>query len=354
MNESLPEISPVLIVGTGLIGASIGCALRAKDIVVYLSDLNPQNAQLASTRGAGLVEAPNPEDIKLVVVATPPADIVEQVKAALITYPHAAVTDTGSIKTAIARQLVGAEHLERYVGSHPMAGSAHSGPKTAGPELFADRIWVVTPSYDNPDWVVRRVLKLGQSAGARTIVRDVEQHDRAVAEISHLPQLMSSLTAAQLTNVPVEDLQLAGQGVRDVTRIAASDSAMWRQIVSANKELIRAQLINVRRDLEKLINNLDDPQAITQFLEKGRAGRGRLPSRAGKDPSELVSITAEVPDKPGALARLFDLVDEAGVNIEDVSIEHDPTRSIGYLQIQVSVTQADQLRDALKGWTRNE
>lgn len=352
MNESLPEISPVLIVGAGLIGASIGCALRAKDIEVYLQDVNPKHAELASERGAGVVAEPSPDEIKLVVIATPPADIVWQVQVALEKYPNAAVTDTGSIKASLARDLSGAKHLDRYVGSHPMAGSAHSGPMTAGPELFADRIWVVTPSYDNPDWVVRRVLKLGQSTGARTIVRDVAQHDRAVAEISHLPQLMASLTAAQLTDVPDEDLQLAGQGVRDVTRIAASDSAMWRQIVAGNKELIRAQLVNVRRDLEELIASLDDPQAVTQFLEKGRAGRGRLPSRAGKDPSELVSITAEVPDEPGALAKLFDLIDEAGVNIEDVSIEHDPSRSIGYLQIQVSVSQADQLRSALKGWGR--
>lgn len=345
---SFAEISPTVIVGAGLIGASIGCALMSRGVKVHLRDSSTANAQIAAARGAGVLERPVQDEVRLVVVATPPQDVSEVVRISLKEFPNAVVTDVASIKKQIEKELDGSTDQERYIGSHPMAGSAHTGPLTATSDLFEDRTWVVTASYDNPDWVVRRAFMLGTAAGARTVTRSATEHDRAVAEISHVPQIMSSLTAARLTDVPSEDLQLAGQGVRDVTRIAGSDPELWSQIIAANTEEIRNQLIKVQKDLSRLIENLDDPRIVTDLLSRGRQGTKALPARAGKSPDQLVTVTAEIPDKPGAMANMFRVAEEAGVNIEDISMEHDVHRNFGFLRIQVAIEQADILRSALR------
>lgn len=345
---SFAEISPTVIIGTGLIGASIGCALMARGVKVYLRDSSQANADIAAARGAGVLEEPDVEQIRLVVIATPPQEVANVVKSSLAKFPNAVVTDVASIKKKIEEDLQGDDQLERYIGSHPMAGSAHTGPLTSTSDMFEDRTWVVTASYDNPDWVVRRAFMLGTAAGARTVTRTPLEHDRAVAEVSHVPQLMSSLTAATLKDLPAEDLQLAGQGVRDVTRIAGSDPSMWTQIIAANTDQIKKQLLEIQKDLNYLIDNLDDPEAVTDLLARGRKGNRALPSRAGKSPDELITVTAEIPDKPGAMANMFRVVEEAGVNIEDISMEHDIHRNFGFLRIQVAIEQADVLRAALR------
>ena len=211
---------------------------------------------------------------------------------------------------------------------------------------------MLTPRPDNPDWVVDRARMLVRTCRARLLEMDADQHDRAVAEVSHFPQLMSSLTAARLAEIPAGDLRLAGQGVRDVTRIAASDVGMWRQIVAANITPIREQLVALRADLDQLIEALDDPRSVTDVLARGNEGARALPSKRGKSPDEVVAVVVEIPDTPGALGQLFADVTAHGVNIEDVSIEHDPERQAGYLSVEVAREGADGLRRMLRerGW----
>ena len=347
------EISPAVIVGAGLVGASVGCALSEAGVVVHLRDRVRTHAVVASGRGAGRLEDPIASEVKLVIVAVPPVAIGEVVARSLDKYPNATVTDVGSVKSRIATDLAKLHiNLGRYVGGHPMAGSQHSGPITAVSELFVDRTWVLTPSPDNPDWVVDRARMLVRTCRARLLEMDADQHDRAVAEVSHFPQLMSSLTAARLAEIPAGDLRLAGQGVRDVTRIAASDVGMWRQIVAANITPIREQLVALRADLDQLIEALDDPRSVTDVLARGNEGVRALPSKRGKSPDEVVAVVVEIPDTPGALGQLFADVTAHGVNIEDVSIEHDPERKAGYLSVEVAREGADGLRRMLRerGW----
>ena len=349
----IEQISPALIIGTGLVGASIGCALSEAGVVVHPKDRDRSHAIVAAGRGAGRLEAPDPAQVKLVVVATPPAVIAQVVAASLEKYPNAVVTDVGSVKARITSDLQALHiNLRRYVGGHPMAGSHQSGPLTAAPELFVDRTWVISARPENPDWAVERTRQLALTCQARIRELDAAEHDRAVAEVSHFPQLVASLTAARLAQVPSEDLRLAGQGVRDVTRIAASDVTMWRQIVSANTAPIREQLVAMRDDLDHLIGALDDPRVVIDLLTRGNEGVRALPGKRGKRPDEVISVVVEIPDAAGALGQLFASITTNGVNIEDLSIEHDPDRPAGYLSIDVAPERADALRQLIRehGW----
>jgi len=346
-------IDPAVIVGTGLVGASVGCALSAAGLSVHLRDRVRSHAVVAAGRGAGVVEPVDPASARLVVVAVPPTAVPRVVASSLARYPNAVVTDVGSVKSKILDEVITlTEDASRYIGGHPMAGSHQSGPLTAAAELFADRTWVLTPRPDNPDWVVETARTLVSVCGARIIEMSAADHDRAVAEVSHFPQLVSSLTAARLADVPRGDLRLAGQGVRDVTRIAASDPDMWVQIVAANRAPIREQLVALRDDLSGLIAALDEPEAVNDVLKRGNKGVRALPGKRGKRPDKLVPVVVQIPDAPGALGRLFADIAMNGINIEDLSIEHDPDREIGYLSIDVAPDRVDGLRRMIRdrGW----
>lgn len=350
---------PTLIIGTGLIGASIGQCLTEHGGEVFLQDADHAHAVVAASRGAGVVAQPRPESVGLVVVATPPGCVADVVIDALHRYPNAVVTDVASVKQSIELAvLAGTGSLGRrpgvcrYVGSHPMAGSQHAGPLTAEPGLFVDRTWVIVNRPDQDASAVEAVRELVELCGAREVDLDAATHDRAVAAVSHLPQLMASLTAARLLDDVPADLTLAGQGVRDVTRIAASDVTLWRQIVAANTAAVRDQLRAVQADLDTLIERLDDPSVVEDVLSRGRAGAAALPGKHGRASSELVAVVVQIPDTPGALARLFADIDREGVNVEDLNIEHDPVREAGFLAVQVTPERADPLADALRecGW----
>ncbi len=343
-----------VIVGAGLVGASIGLALTAAGRIVHLNDKRPSHAIVAAGLGAGSAGPIAPSDVDLVVVAVPPAALAKVVAKALATYPHAVVTDVGSVKAAVLAELQRTDHdLSRYVGSHPMAGSQHTGPLTARANLFVDRTWVVTPHDTARPDAVAAVRDLATTCGARVVELDVTEHDEAVAQVSHMPQLISSLTAGRLVDVPVEHLRLAGQGIRDVTRIAGSDPGLWRQIVAANAAAVRTELAAVHESLGRLLDVLDDPAAVEEFIARGREGTRALPGKHGHRATDYAHVVVEIPDAPGALARLFADVEVAEVNVEDLSIEHDDAREVGFLSIAVEPDQVEVLERAMvdAGWT---
>jgi len=347
------KLGPVLIIGTGLIGASIGLALREAGEEVYLLDRVRSHALVAASLGAGVIDEPESEEIRLVVVATPPDAICDVVAAALQCHPNAVVTDVASVKKPLRDKLAArGVQTDRYVGSHPMAGSQHAGPITAVAGLFIDRTWVVAVDGDARTAARHTVVRLAETCGARVVEMDAADHDEAVAQMSHLPHLMSILTAGHLRDVPQHNLQLAGQGVRDVTRIAGSDPSLWRQILSANSAAVRRELDGVRTDLEELMAVLEQPARLEQFLARGRRGARSLPGKHGARSLEFESVVVEIPDEPGALARLFGDINAAGVNVEDLSIEHDQSRQVGFLSVQVTAAQACELRRAMveSGW----
>jgi prephenate dehydrogenase len=348
------ELSPVLVIGAGLVGASVAQALTRAGLRVHLQDRVPSHAQVAASRGAGTVDPPVAEKVRLVVVAVPPKALPKVIAEALTTYPKATVTDVGSVKGTVLAQLRSTElDLSRYVGSHPMAGSQRVGPLTATADLFVDRTWVVTPHDTSSAHAVLDVGEVADLCGARKVSMGAAHHDEAVAQVSHLPHLVSVLVAERLTEVPPEHLRLAGQGLRDVTRIAGSDPQLWSQIIEANGTAVLAELIALRTNLDALIAELDTESGVLATLERGREGTRALPGKHGLSAVEFAHVVVEIPDAPGALGRLFRDIEAAGVNIEDLRIEHDLDRERGWLSVQVAPERADDLTAVMtdSGWT---
>lgn len=349
---------PILVVGAGLIGASVGKALVAAGADVHLWDIDRGNALVAAGRGAGQLDGLDDDAYRVVVVATPPAAVASTIVERLNRHPHAVVTDTASVKGAVLAELIDLAagrdvDVTRYVGSHPMAGTQYTGPLTASDELFVDRTWVVTPRTDNRHDDVEQVIALARTCGARVVSMDADEHDRAVAEVSHLPHLMSILTAANLRHARPQHLRLAGSGIRDITRVARSQTTMWRQILNSNRTEVRRQLEAIRDDLDDLLSRLDDPDRLEEFLGVGQSGARKITGKHGHQMMEISVIVVEIPDAPGGLARLFADVEAAGVNVEDLSVEHDPAREVGFLSIDVAPDRAEQLRASMRdhGWS---
>jgi prephenate dehydrogenase len=347
---------PVLVVGAGLLGTSIALALRREGVDVALRDVSEENVRIARGLGAANLDA---DDVapRLVVVAVPPDHLAEQVAAAL-TGTDAVVTDVGSVKGAPlagARALVGEAELARYVGSHPMAGSERSGPMAASASLFDGRPWALTPHESADPAAVDTVTALARLCGATPVVFTPEEHDRAVARTSHLPHLLAALVAGRLTDAPRDHLALSGQGVRDVTRIAGGDPALWQQIITANTAALTALLHDVRSDVDTLLAALasGDSAPVSALLDRGVQGTAVIPGKHGAPTGPVATVFVVIPDHPGELARLFSDASEIGVNIEDVRIDHDPGREYGLLELTVAADAADHLSASLeeRRWT---
>ena len=182
-----------------------------------------------------------------------------------------------------------------------------------------------------------------------------DEHDRAVARTSHLPHLLAAIVAGRLTDAPREHLALSGQGVRDVTRIAAGDPALWQQIVAANSRALTALLHDVREDVQALLDALDegDRGAVGEILDRGVAGTAVIPGKHGGPVLAEGVLFVAVPDQAGELARLFADAGEIGVNVEDVRIDHDPGRPVGLVELTVAEGEVDHLLGALseRGWS---
>lgn len=346
---------PIHVIGAGLLGTSIGLAARSHGIPVWLSDANPEHLRTAISLGAG-EQPPTGGVPQLVVVAVPPLNIAEVVLEALAT--GAVVTDIGSVKALPLDQVsdqASETALTRYVGSHPMAGSERSGPLAASAALFDGRPWAVTPHvHADPD-AVHLVESLVALCGATSVRLTPVEHDLAVARTSHLPHLLAVLAASQLTEAVPDHLSLSGQGVRDVTRVAAGDPDLYGQIIRANSPAVGDLLRDVRRQLDELIAAVDEPSPddLVEILNRGVAGTQVIPGKHGGPSLETGAVYVLVPDHPGELARLFGDVGEIGVNVEDLRIDHDPGRPAGLVELVVEAGAAERLRAALEDrkWT---
>ncbi len=354
----------VRVVGTGLVGTSVALGLRAHGVDVVLCDPSPSAAALARDLGAGRPARPD-DVVQLVVVAAPPDVVGDVVAAELAAAPEAVVTDVASVKSLPLQRLraLGAD-LSRYVGGHPLAGRERSGAVAARSDLFAGRPWVLTPTAETQDAAVALVRAVVLSLGAAVTMMDAADHDDAVAVVSHVPQVAASLVAARLREVPEQAVALAGQGVRDVTRIAASDPHLWTQILAGNAAAVARTLHALRDDLDAVLVAVDAlgaapddapgaRAAVAGLVAAGNEGQARIPGKHGTAPTAYVAVPVIVPDRPGELARLLRDVGDAGVNLEDLRLEHSEGRPMALAEIDVLPAAAPTLVKALRehGWT---
>ncbi|MFI9590989.1 prephenate dehydrogenase [Nonomuraea sp. NPDC052265] len=358
------ELRTVLVVGTGLIGTSAALALRKHDVRVLLADRDAAAVRLARELGAGEEWEPDrlpAGQVDLVVIAVPPAHVADELLELQKRGVARFYTDVASVKAEPIRlaERLGCD-LRSYVASHPLAGREKSGPGAARADLFLGRPWALCPTGEAGAEAKAAVLKLIELCGANPVEVGAEEHDRAVAVVSHAPHVAASAVAARLADATEVALGLAGQGVRDVTRIAGGDPGLWLGILSGNATPVAEVLEAVSRDLAEAATALrslaeGDGTAsgdLTQLLKRGVAGHGRIPGKHGGPAPAYVVVQVVIGDRPGQLARLFQVCDEVGVNVEDVRLEHAPGLPLGIAELWVQPDAASVLAGALRerGW----
>jgi len=363
--------SPVRIIGTGLIGGSLGLALSGAGIDVQLEDASPGTESLAIEMGAGHRAGPQDPDPALVLVAAPPDVAATLVVRALAQWPDATVVDVASVKSIVlagVRAAVGGPlaeaDLARYVGAHPMAGREVSGVIAARGDIFQARPFVVVPHPASRAASIAVVRALALEIGSVPVVLDAADHDRSVAHVSHVPQVVASLLGASLVDAPERSLELAGPGLRDTSRIAASDPRLWVEILAANARAVRPILTELRDRLDGVLGALDsmtgdpDPRrgsrrAIAALIADGNQGVRRIPGKHGGATDHFATVTVLVPDRPGELGRLFTEMGEAGINLEDLTLEHTFGKKVGMAHVSVTSGSEGLLTDALteRGWS---
>lgn len=339
-------LTQVRIVGAGLIGTSIALGLTAHGVRVQLSDIDPAAQALANDlAGAGEVHTP-----ELVILALPTSGIGMVIESEFALNPNSTFMDVGSVKTEPIEQIKKSSlPLNRFVPTHPMAGREIGGARSARADLFATRTWVVTPTADCGPESLALVGELIQILGASVITLAADEHDRAVARISHLPQIAASLVAHSLSSTPPAWLELCGQGLRDTTRIAASDSKLWSEIIFSNRDELSTVLKSLHGDLGKLIESIDDQSAIEGFIARGAQGQALIPGKHGGKSREYAHLPIVIDDKPGQLAAIFNECAAINVNVEDLSIEHSPGQLNALITLALSASDAMVLSDHLSG-----
>lgn len=354
-------IDRAVVVGAGLIGTSIALALRGHGVRVALADPDPAALRMACEIGAGTaLDAGDPgPPADLAVIAAPPAAVPQALLAAQRAGLAHAYTDAASVKGGVVAEArrIGCD-MASFVPGHPMGGREKSGPAAGRSDLFLGRSWVLCPDEGAAPKAAAAVAELARLCGAEPVELGPEEHDRAVALVSHAPHAAASAVAAALLHGADPALRLSGQGVRDVTRIAGGDPGLWTGILTGNAEPVADVLDTVAAELSGTAGALRSGTAgdVRAALERGRRGRDRIPGKHGEPERaerRLAEVAVVLPDEPGALGRLFTAVGETGANIEDVRIDHSPGQPLGLAQLSVLPGAVPALADALtaRGWS---
>ena len=333
------------LVGTGLIGGSIGLALRKAGWEVVGTDRDPDRAAAAVERGA-LDDIGEDPASDLTIVATPVGAVVDEVRR-LVDAGHRVITDVGSVKGPI----VAAIDHPGFVGGHPMAGSEQEGIEAADADLFEGATWVLTPTSSTDDEAYVAVRAAVVELRAEALALEPERHDTLVAEVSHVPHLAAA-TMMRLADDRSEEhralLRLAAGGFRDMTRIAAGHPGIWPDIVGENRGAIvdvLDRLIGALGEVRDVVAS-QDRDTLLGMLEQARSARANLPGRYIR-PEELGELRIPIPDTPGAFAGVHTLAAEIGVNIADSGVAHSVEGDRGVLVLLVEAGDLDRLHDAL-------
>jgi len=346
----------VALVGTGLIGGSIGLALRRAGVTVCGFDRDAEHA--AAALDAGAVDALAPDlaaavaGADLTVVAVPVGFVADTVIEALDA-GAGLVTDVGSVKGPVVAAVEAArpDAATRYVGGHPMAGSEQEGLAGAHADLFAGATWVLTPTPRTDPAVFAEVRSWVSDLGAEAIAVTPELHDALVAVVSHVPQLAAS-TLMNVANRGNDEhavmLRLAAGGFRDMTRIASSHPAIWPDICLANRDAIIGALDAYLDELTRVRSIVadGDRDALLTLLADARAARRNLPTGLPVEEA-LVELRIPVLDREGVIAEVTTLAARFGINIADLEIAHSLEGRAGVLVLVVADRNLDAFESSL-------
>jgi len=347
-------VSKLLVLGAGLMGASIGLAAREAGWETRIADVDSEKTSEASAV-TGLLGLSQGFDPDVVVVGTPPSSAALTISKALQLYPKSIVIDIASIKNELISDVytvVGQN--AQYVPTHPMAGRAVSGALNARFDLFLDRRWVICPQPANTPEVLEKVEQLVRDCGALPIYMAADVHDRSVSSTSHLPQIVSSLLAKQLERLTDDQIAVSGPGLRDMTRLAESNSSLWTDIVLSNNRHIYDSLLAFIDEATTLASAIKDSESetIDRLLKAGNVQRERIPGKHGEVAQPYVTLSVMLDDKPGQLAGIFDCAGKAEINIEDVRIDHALGRNTAIVELSIKPQSVKALESALvdAGW----
>ncbi len=350
----------VAIAGLGLMGGSIGLALRERaGAHVVGFDLDATEAAVAFERGCidrvadSLAEACL--GAELVVVATPVSTISSVVAEVMeATDASVTVTDIGSTKGHVVASVL-AEHCARFVGGHPICGSEAHGAVHARAELFTGATYFLTPSLESAPEHLSRVHALATAIGARPVVIDAEAHDRIVALTSHFPHVLANVLALQVAEAEVDGyrpVQSAGGSFRDMTRVAGANPAIWLDIFLDNRAAVLAAVEDAQARLSVVAEALrsGDQAFLADWIgAAGDARRAALAQAHHTEPSDLHELIVALPDRPGAISSIAQTLSAAGINIDEFVLSHISPEQGGEVRIVIAGReQADRAVELLQ------
>jgi prephenate dehydrogenase len=331
------------VIGTGLIGASVGLAAKRTGATVSGFDEDEATAEGALERGAvdevkpTLAEALGGAD--LAVVAVPVGRLAAQVRTVLdASAEDCTVTDVGSTKSAVCDAAAGST---RFIGGHPVCGSEARGPAHATADLFEGATWFLSPLPHSDPARYRLVHGLVGDLGAVPVAIDPGAHDRLVALTSHLPHVLANVLVnhAGATRIDGhEPLSSAGGSLRDMTRVAGANPRIWVDIFLENAEALRVALAEHRRGLEQVDAALASGDAgfLARWIGEAARNRRGMISEAYGDPGQLHRLRVHVPDRPGVLAGITQALGAERINIEDFELQHQSPERGGDLTVLVA------------------
>jgi len=334
----------VAVIGTGLIGASVGLAARRAGHDVRGWDTN-SNALLT----AGALGAVDPADsaddaaasAELVVVAVQVTMLTTAVEGALAAASDATVTDVGSTKGVLARAVA----HERFIGGHPVAGAEVRGPEGASADLFEGATWFLTPHAATDGDRYRTLHAFVGSLGAVPVAIDPAAHDRLLALVSHLPHALANLLLNQVGAAPIEGhdpLAAAGASFREMTRVAGANPRIWVDIFLENADEVRSALVEHRRRVGQLETALErgDAGFLARWIGESATKRQDLLRDAFEDTAELFRVHVRVADRPGILAAIMQALGAERINIEDLELHHVSRERGGSLALLIAGEEA--------------
>ena len=339
-------IQSIRVVGAGLIGTSIGLKMKSLGCKVEIIDTDSNSMKLAQD----LIKSEKLSDPELIVIAVSVDANAEVVIEQINNNPNSIVCDLASVKSDLLLQVDKlSAHPENFVSLHPMAGREVSGAENSRADLFEGRAWIgISDSLKNKK--NKEIIESFVSGSGGVLYwLTSKEHDETVALLSHLPQILSSLLASKLNDVDPNKLNLAGQGLRDVTRLAASDAKLWAQILTSNKDSIAPLLEDFIASLTKLQDSLrsTNQDQVAVILKRGVEGKARIPGKHGAKNRDYSFLPIVIDDKPGQLASIFNECAKVDVNIEDLSIEHSPGQETGLITLSLSAQDCEKLSEHL-------